>query len=402
MGARYVPCMRAQHGVQDSNATITWPCPNATSSAAECSLGQLCGFGGVPEPVLQGSLDAPNVPDQWWRFITPIFLHAGIVHIGFNMLLQVLLGGDMERIIGHVRFFFVYFASGIFGFVCGGVFAPAGIASTGASGALFGIIAIMLLDLLYTWPSRVRREGKMGPIKDLAFIIADVLVSFVLGLLPGVDNFSHIGGFVMGLLLGTFLLRSPKAVRRRSGAVRLSTGDQATPNGGAISVRDPGAETATATANGGAAELEAGLNGQTKDGASKRPQSTISVTRIPTNKFSPLPPLPLPDRFAPPPTSDPTPTTESAPDPEPPNLDNAVHTPPTAFAFKIPRFPRSPRHILFWILRAICLVMSIVFFVLLIKSFYTHHTTECHWCRYLSCLPVNGWCEIGDLVFVNN
>ena len=130
MGARYVPCMRNQQGVQNANETITWPCPNATTSTAQCTLSELCGFNGIPTPVLGGGLDATPAPNQWFRFITPIFLHAGFVHIGFNMLLQVLLGGDMERIIGHVRFFFVYFASGIFGFVMGGNFAPAGIAST--------------------------------------------------------------------------------------------------------------------------------------------------------------------------------------------------------------------------------------------------------------------------------
>lgn len=130
MGGRYVPCMRSQSGVQDSVLPISWPCPNQTTTTASCSLSDLCAFSGVPNPVVNGSIDASPAPNQWFRFITPIFLHAGIVHIGFNMLLQVLLGADMERIIGHIRFFIVYFASGICGFAMGGVFAPAGIVST--------------------------------------------------------------------------------------------------------------------------------------------------------------------------------------------------------------------------------------------------------------------------------
>ena len=52
---------------------------------------------------------------------------------------------------------------------------------------------------------------------DLAFIAIDVCVCFVLGLLPGLDNFSHIGGFVMGLGLGICLLHSPNALRKRIG-----------------------------------------------------------------------------------------------------------------------------------------------------------------------------------------
>ena len=163
-----------------------------------CTLSELCGFG-----------DTGNQPAQWFRFITPMFLHAGIVHIAFNMLLQFTIGREMEKIIGSVRFLIVYLSSGIFGFVLGGNFAATGIASMGASGALFGVIAIMLLDLLYTWKDRE------SPVKELAFIILDIVISFVLGLLPGLDNFSHIGGFLMGLVLGVCILHSPNLLRER-------------------------------------------------------------------------------------------------------------------------------------------------------------------------------------------
>ncbi|KAK5000613.1 hypothetical protein LTR28_013027, partial [Elasticomyces elasticus] len=214
MGARYVPCMHSLRGVQDSSLNIDWPCPNTTSltgPGVSCSLSDLCGFSGVPNPRVGGSIHDQPQPNQWFRFITPIFLHAGIIHIGFNLLLQMTLGRDMEKAIGSLRFALVYFSSGIFGFVLGGNFAATGIASTGCSGSLFGILALMLLDLLYTW-----RERK-SPIKDLLFILLDVLIAFALGLLPGLDNFSHIGGFLMGLVLGICLLHSPAAFRRRTG-----------------------------------------------------------------------------------------------------------------------------------------------------------------------------------------
>jgi membrane associated rhomboid family serine protease len=166
------------------------------------------------DPVYPATVTSSNIadypaPDQWFRFITPIFLHAGIIHIGFNMLLQITLGREIEMQIGSLRFFLVYFSSGIFGFVLGGNFAATGISSTGASGALFGILALTLLDLLYTWNDR------SSPWRDLAFIMLDVVISFVLGLLPGLDNFSHIGGFFMGLTLGICILHSPNALRKR-------------------------------------------------------------------------------------------------------------------------------------------------------------------------------------------
>lgn len=210
MGARYVPCMRNVHLITDSTSEVLFQCPNTTTLEAHCQLSELCGFNGVPNPdPADADLNRKPEPNQWFRFIIPIFLHAGIIHIGFNMLLQVLLGREMELIIGTIRFALVYFSAGIFGFVFGGNFAATGIASTGASGSLFGILALVLLDLLYNWNNR------RSPVKELLFIIADVLVAFVLGLLPGLDNFSHIGGFVMGLALGICILRSPAPLRAR-------------------------------------------------------------------------------------------------------------------------------------------------------------------------------------------
>jgi membrane associated rhomboid family serine protease len=218
MGSRYVPCMHSMDKIQNraEGGPISWPCPGTTNDSSLCQLHQLCGFGmtASEDPVYPPTITSTNIadypaPNQWFRFITPIFLHAGIVHIGFNMLLQITLGREIEQQIGPIRFFLVYFSSGIFGFVLGGNFAATGISSTGASGALFGILALTLLDLLYTWNDRT------SPWKDLAFIMLDVVISFVLGLLPGLDNFSHIGGFFMGLVLGICILHSPNALRKR-------------------------------------------------------------------------------------------------------------------------------------------------------------------------------------------
>lgn len=226
MGARYVPCMHNVKEIQGSTIPVLFLCPNATQNDQFCPLSEVCGFGGVPDPTFNDVGQNPQ-PNQWFRFILPMFMHAGLIHIGFNLLLQLTLAKEMEQVIGPIRFFLVYISAGIFGFVMGSNYAAPGIASTGASGSLFGVIALTLLDLLYSWGER------RNPTKDLMFILLDMIISFVLGLLPGLDNFSHIGGFLMGLALGVCILHSPNALRRKIGSADV-------PSYAAVSSSDEG------------------------------------------------------------------------------------------------------------------------------------------------------------------
>ncbi|EDU42987.1 GlpG membrane protein [Pyrenophora tritici-repentis] len=217
MGARFTPCMHnIRKAIEANPPVLEWPCPNTTTinaDAPKCTLAELCGMGsGVPDQTgITRFDDHSREPNQWWRFITPIFLHAGLIHIGFNMLLQWTLGRDMEKEIGPLRFLLVYFSAGIFGFVLGGNYAPEGLTSVGCSGSLFGILALTMLDLLYNWSTR------RSPVKDLLFLLLDMAIAFVIGLLPGLDNFSHIGGFCMGLVLGICIIHSPQSLRARTG-----------------------------------------------------------------------------------------------------------------------------------------------------------------------------------------
>ncbi|RYP49615.1 hypothetical protein DL768_004736 [Monosporascus sp. mg162] len=312
MGARYPPCMHNTEGIHDQTTPIGWPCPWTTTSDLnspdnKCTLSQVCGFGGVPEPLYRVTpgMDQDPAPNQWWRFIVPIFMHAGFIHIGFNLLLQMTLGKEIERAIGSIRFFLVYMASGIFANVFGANYAGTAVPSTGASGALFGIIALTLLDLLYSWSER------RNPGRELAFLVIQILVCFALGLLPGLDNFAHIGGFIIGLCLGISVLHSPNALRRRIGEDHF---------GGASY-----------------SNLAGGRTG-------------ITSVAFP-----------------------------------------AFYRNPVGF-FK----GRKPLWWAWWLIRAAFLILIIVVFIVLLNSFYTN-TSNCDWCRYLSCLPVNDWCENTDI-----
>lgn len=217
MGARFTPCMKSTPGIQDVGEPVSFTCPNATTSELndqKCTLSELCGFGGVPNPGKGVTLDTNPAPNQWFRFILPIFLHGGFIHIAINLFAQMFICTDMERLIGFWRFTLAYFASGIFGYVLGGNYASQTSPSVGCSGALFGIMALFLLDLLYDWPNRESRW------MELIIMVLGIAVSFVLGLLPDLDNFSHIGGFVMGLAIGLCIMRSPNMLRERIGLAR--------------------------------------------------------------------------------------------------------------------------------------------------------------------------------------
>lgn len=81
---------------------------------------------------------------EWWRFILPIFLHVGIIHLIINMLVQITASAQVEREMGTIPFLIVYMLGGIYGFVLGGNFTRTGIPSVGASGALFATVRPVL------------------------------------------------------------------------------------------------------------------------------------------------------------------------------------------------------------------------------------------------------------------
>ncbi|KAF8230653.1 rhomboid-domain-containing protein [Tricholoma matsutake] len=186
VGARFPPCMKLVQAVPPS---LRLGCLNNTANPPDkiCPLETICGFGGF---------HGKN-PSQWFRFITPIFLHAGFVHILLNLFAQLTLSAQIEREMGSGGFFLTYFAAGIFGNILGGNFALVGLPSLGASGAIFGTVAVTWVDLFAHWKYQYK------PVHKLIYMIIELLVGIGIGFIPFVDNFAHLGGFLMGLLVGT-------------------------------------------------------------------------------------------------------------------------------------------------------------------------------------------------------
>jgi len=205
MGARFVPCMKQLDPVRASNYTVSI-CPKGVRGSIVndkgyvnsvthklitdnlCSLSDLCGMGGFEDH-----------PNQWVRFILPIFLHCGIIHILINLIFQVRTGIQMERDFGTWRMMIIYMASGIFGFAFGADISYA-VPSVGCSGALYGLLACLLLDLIQNWKLIV------NPMKELIKMLIIIVFSLGIGLLPFVDNFAHVGGFITGIFSGLIFM----------------------------------------------------------------------------------------------------------------------------------------------------------------------------------------------------
>ena len=155
----------------------------------------ISGSGIYGKVINEGFLDREtiHIADQYWRLVSSGFLHENFLHIGFNMYLLYLLGLMLEPAIGSVRFAAVYFTALLAG-SCGALIATAG-PSLGASGAVFGLMGAMVVEL------RARRlsvmESGIG-----GLIVINLIFSFVLA---NISVGAHIGGLIGGALAGLAL-----------------------------------------------------------------------------------------------------------------------------------------------------------------------------------------------------
>eukprot|EP00122_Pirum_gemmata_P010192 Pgem_evm1s9424 len=157
-------------------------CYSEQCSTAPYCLNEVCQMGGLK--------DQEN-PNQWWRYITPIFLHVGILHYFFNILMQLGVGVRIEIECGPVRFFLIFMISGIGGNIVSGIFSTY-TPQVGSSGALYGLLAILCVELWQNW------NYLYNPWTEFWKIFIMMFISLGIGTLPYVDNFAHFGGFLYG------------------------------------------------------------------------------------------------------------------------------------------------------------------------------------------------------------
>jgi rhomboid protease GluP len=131
---------------------------------------------------------------EWWRFITPVFLHGGIIHLAFNTWVMLDLAPAVEQIYGSHKFLVLYVVTGAAGFVVSYFWHPYGI-SVGASGALCGLIGAMIA---YGHRNRTRLGDS---VKSMYLRWAIYILVFGV-LVSGIDNAAHLGGLAAGFLFG--------------------------------------------------------------------------------------------------------------------------------------------------------------------------------------------------------
>jgi membrane associated rhomboid family serine protease len=154
---------------------------------------------------------------EYWRFVNPIFIHIGPIHLLVNMYSLYVIGPQVERLYGTARFLILYLLTGVAGVAASYYFAPGpGGVSAGASGALFGLLGVLLVfGVRYRneLPGVFRRA--FSPRGLVPVLVLNLFITFAI---PFIDKWAHLGGLFAGILLAAAIPYF-RANERRAGFV---------------------------------------------------------------------------------------------------------------------------------------------------------------------------------------
>lgn len=129
---------------------------------------------------------------EYYRLITCMFLHGGLIHVALNMYSLYIIGPLVERVYGRVKYISIYFIAGIASSLFSYIFSNS--ISIGASGAIFGLLGATLLFAI-TIKKTVGKEFYNN-------IVQVIIINLIIGFsIPNIDNFGHIGGMLGGITL---------------------------------------------------------------------------------------------------------------------------------------------------------------------------------------------------------
>ena len=192
LGGRFVPCMKTGFEEYRYDCSVFYP-KTTPSRVRKCGIDEFCA-------VLGTKTETPN---QLWRLLTAMFLHAGVLHLLSNVIFLWQIGSRLERTHGPRRIAVIYLLSGFGGFLFGSNLTTFTV-TVGASGAIYGLLGCNLLDLFFNFQIVPNRWW------ELTSLLFSILIYLGVGLLPNIDNFAHIGGFVIGILCGLYMLKPIK------------------------------------------------------------------------------------------------------------------------------------------------------------------------------------------------
>lgn len=157
---------------------------------------------------------------QWWRLVTPVFLHIGFTHILLNMLTLYFVGMQLEAAFGHWRYLVIFLVAGVGGNVASFCFSDS--LSAGASTAIFGLFgAFMMLGESFWQNPTIRSLARTF----LAFVVMNLAFDVFT---PGIDLAGHIGGlfagFLTAYLVGVPRIGKVSAIKRVIATVVLVAG----------------------------------------------------------------------------------------------------------------------------------------------------------------------------------
>ena len=130
---------------------------------------------------------------EYYRFISCMFLHGGLIHVVLNMYALYNIGPLVEEVYGKIKYLIVYFVAGITSSIFSFLFSDS--VSIGASGAIFGLLGITLVFAV----SEKEKIGKEFYKNILMVIVTNLILGFSI---PNIDNFGHLGGLIGGAIVG--------------------------------------------------------------------------------------------------------------------------------------------------------------------------------------------------------
>lgn len=165
----------------------------------------------------RGSMFGPLIAlnHEYWRFVTPIFIHYGLMHFAINSVILYYMGQQVEAIYGHGRFFLIYLLSGVMGNVLGFAFNDMNVQAAGASTSLFGIFgAFVVLGIHFK-----NNPGIQAMVRQFSLFI---VLNLVFGLFDQtIDMYGHVGGLIGGILMGNIVALPMRVGKTYSIHVRI-------------------------------------------------------------------------------------------------------------------------------------------------------------------------------------